>query len=161
MIRPLLLELVRRRFAMPLDGIHGEAHWHRVHDNGLCLAERTGADPRIVELFAYLHDSCRLEDGWDRDHGRRAAELVRGMDGDLLDLSGEDLECLAYACTYHSDGLVEASVTVQTCWDADRLDLGRIGVRPNPARLCTSAGRDPKMIEWAWSRSRSMPQERT
>lgn len=161
MIQPSLLELVRHRFAMPLGGIHGEAHWHRVHDNGLRLAARTGADVHIVELFAYLHDSCRLGDGGDRDHGRRAAELVRSLDGSLLDLPGEGLECLAYACTYHSDGLVEAGVTVQTCWDADRLDLGRIGVRPKSTRLCTPAAQDPEMIEWAWARSRSMPQERT
>ncbi|HNS52242.1 MAG TPA: hypothetical protein PKO09_13795 [Anaerolineae bacterium] len=160
MLSPVL-EHVRHSFALPLGGIHGEAHWHRVHDNGLRLAERTGADTRIVALFAYLHDSCRLEDGWDRDHGRRAAKLVRSLNGRLLDLPGEDLECLAYACTYHADGLVEAGVTVQTCWDADRLDLGRIGVRPNPARLCTPAARDPEMIAWAWARSRSTPQERT
>jgi uncharacterized protein len=148
-----LLELVSGTFALPLEGIHGEAHWHRVRDNGLRLAEQTGADSGIVELFAYLHDSRRLSNGWDRDHGRRAAELVRSLNGTLLALSEEGLESLAYACTYHSDGLIEACVTVQTCWDADRLDLGRIGVRPDPCHLCTPAAREPALIEWAWSRS--------
>jgi uncharacterized protein len=154
MVSQTLLELVRRTFALPLGSIHGEAHWQRVYDNGQLLAERTGAEARIVELFAYLHDSRRLDDGWDRDHGRRAAELVRSLNGSLLALSEGELDSLAYACAYHSDGLVEASVTVQTCWDADRLDLGRIGVRPDPCRLCTPAAQDPAMIEWAWSRSR-------
>lgn len=159
MIPQGLLELVRRTFALPLCCIHGEAHWHRVCANGLRLAARTGADTKVVELFAYLHDACRLDDGWDMDHGRRAAELARSLNGGLLALSEEDMECLAYACTYHSDGLTEAGVTVQTCWDADRLDLGRIGVRPDPARLCTSAAQDPATIECAWSRSRSTPKE--
>jgi len=159
MIPQGLLELVRCTFALPIRGIHGEAHWHRVRDNGLRLAERTGADARIVELFAYLHDACRLGDGWDRDHGRRAAKLARSLNGSQLALSVDDMECLAYACTYHSDGLMEASVTVQTCWDADRLDLGRISVRPNPERLCTPAAQAPAMIEWAWVRSRSTPEE--
>ena len=154
MVSDTLLDLVRRTFALPLASIHGEAHWQRVYDNGLRLAEQTGADLQTVELFAYLHDSRRLSDGWDLEHGRRAAELLRSLNDDLLDLSENDLDSLAYACTYHSDGLLEASVTVQTCWDADRLDLGRIGVRPEPRRLCTPAAQDPAVIEWAWSRSR-------
>ena len=157
MVSETLLELVRRTFALPLGSRHGEAHWERVYENGQRLAEQTGADVRIVELFAYLHDSRRLEDGWDRDHGRRAAEFVRSLNTELLGLAEEGLESLAYACAYHSDGLTEASVTVQTCWDADRLDLGRIGVRPEPDRLCTPAARDPATIEWAWSRSRVVP----
>ena len=153
MISDTLLKLVRRTFALPLDGIHGEAHWQRVHENGQRLAEQTGADARIVELFAYLHDSRRLGDGWDRDHGRRAAEFVRSLNDELLALSEDGLDSLAYACTYHTDGLTEASVTIQTCWDADRLDLGRIGVRPDPGHLCTPAAREPALIQWAWSRS--------
>jgi uncharacterized protein len=157
MLSQTLLELVRHTFALPLGGIHGEAHWRRVYENGRRLAEQTGADARIVELFAYLHDSRRLGDGWDRDHGRRAAELIRNLNDDLLALSEDDLDTLVYACTYHSDGLIEASVTVQTCWDADRLDLGRIGVRPDPRHLCTPAAQDPATIEWAWSRSRLVP----
>ena len=160
MISSALLELVRQAFALPLGGIHGEAHWHRVRDNGLRLAGQTGADAHIVELFAYLHDSCRLGDGWDQEHGRRAAELARSLNGTLLALSVDDLECLIFACTYHSDGLMQASVTVQTCWDADRLDLGRIGVRPRPDRLCTTAAQDPATIEWAWARSQSTVKER-
>jgi uncharacterized protein len=42
---------------------------------------------------------------------------------------------------------------VQTCWDADRLDLGRVGKRPDPRRLCTPAARDRDVIEWAYRRS--------
>jgi uncharacterized protein len=155
MLSEILLDRIRRTFALPLDSIHGEAHWARVHENGRRLAEQTGADPGIVELFAYLHDSRRQDDGWDHEHGLRAAEFVRSLQGTLLDLPEDRLECLVFACTYHSDGLTEASVTVQTCWDADRLDLGRIGIRPDQVRLCTPAARDPAMIERAWSRSRA------
>ena len=153
MLSQTLLELVRHTFALPLDGLHGEAHWRRVYDNGRRLAEQTGADARIVELFAYLHDSRRLGDGWDRDHGRRAAELIRSLNDDLLALSEDDLDTLVYACIYHSDGLIKAGVTVQTCWDADRLDLGRVGIRPDPRYLCTSAARDMRLIDVAFARS--------
>ncbi len=42
-----------------------------------------------------------------------------------------------------------ADLTIQTCWDADRLDLGRVGIVVRPARLCTAAARDAKLIAWA------------
>jgi uncharacterized protein len=148
-----LLEVIRQEFVLPLDGVHGEAHWARVRDNGLRMAEQTGADPEIVELFAYLHDVKRENDGWDLDHGRRSAEFVKALQRSLLALSEEKLQLLAYACAHHSDGLTEGDVTVQTCWDADRLDLGRIGIEPDPQHLCTDAAKDPAMIEWALRRS--------
>jgi uncharacterized protein len=152
-IAQALLNEIRRGFALRLDGIHGEAHWARVCENGLRLAEQTGADREILELFAYLHDSKRQNDGWDREHGMRAAEYVRTLPSSLLTLSDKKLEWLVYACAYHSDGLTEANATIQTCWDADRLDLGRIHIRPDPLHLCTPMARDPAVIEWAFRRS--------
>jgi uncharacterized protein len=148
-----LMDQIEQGFALDLNGIHGASHWVRVHENGLRLAEKTGADPEILELFAYLHDSQRLNDGWDLEHGRRAASFVESLQGSLLALSQEKLEILVYACAHHSDGLMEADVTVQTCWDADRLDLGRIGIQPDPQRLCTLEAKDPAVIEWAVARS--------
>lgn len=60
---------------------------------------------------------------------------------------------LSYACMHHSNGLLEADLTVQVCWDADRLDLGRVGNVPSPKRLCTPAARDAELIRWAYARS--------
>jgi uncharacterized protein len=153
MVSQDLLDVIRHGFALRLDGIHGEAHWARVRDNGLRLAGQTGADLEIVELFAFLHDARRQDDGWDREHGQRAADFVRSLPGSLLTLPAAKLERLVYACAHHSDGLTEADVTVQTCWDADRLDLGRIGIKPEPRFLCTAAAQDPALIEWAFLRS--------
>ena len=70
-----------------------------------------------------------------------------------MPLSGKRLRLLLHACRRHSDGLTEGDITVQTCWDADRLDLGRIGIRPDPNRLCTPAAKEPTVIEWAIGRS--------
>ena len=153
MISTELLSEIRANFALSLKGIHGEAHWARVRDNGLRLAQETGANVEIVELFAYLHDAKRLSDGWDKAHGRRAADWIHALQGTLLNLAEADLELLAYACAYHSDGHTEADITVQTCWDADRLDLGRIGIITDPQFLCTAAARDPSIIAWAHERS--------
>jgi uncharacterized protein len=149
-----LIALVRSEFALSWDGIHGVAHWARVRDNGLRLAELTGANPQIVELFAFLHDAKRCNDGKDPGHGKRGAAFARSLRDSLITLPDEDMALLTFACEYHTDGLTEANVTIQTCWDADRLDLGRVGVKPNPRYLCTPAARDPEMIKWAFRRSR-------
>ena len=44
-------------------------------------------------------------------------------------------------------------MTVQTCWDADRLDLGRVGIKPDARYLCTAEAANPEMIAWAYERS--------
>ncbi len=150
-----LIEVLRNRFRLHWKGIHGASHWSRVRQSGLLLAERIGphVNVRVVELFAFLHDSCRHDDGYDPMHGTRAAASVSELAEDLPALSREERELLGYACTHHSDGLREAEVTVQVCWDADRLDLGRVGQVPDPERLCTPAARDAKLIDWAYKRS--------
>jgi uncharacterized protein len=149
-----LMDVIRKEFRLSWDGIHGASHWARVRNNGFQLAKLTGANVEVVDLFAILHDSKRLNDGVDPGHGRRAAEFAKALQGSLIMLSDQNLELLVFACHYHSDGLTEAEITVQTCWDADRLDLGRIGLRPKARYLCTSAAKEPAMIEWAFRRSR-------
>jgi uncharacterized protein len=149
-----LIARLRRDFALDWRGIHGAPHWARVRRNGLVLAGRTRASRRVVSLFAFLHDACREHDGRDAGHGRRASALVERLRAEgLVSLGDEEAALLAYACRRHSDGLLDADVTVQTCWDADRLDLGRVGKRPDPARLCTPAARDHALIEEAYRRS--------
>lgn len=148
-----LLAIIRSQFVLDWDGIHGLRHWTRVRENGLRLAETTGARTEVVELFAMLHDSQRHSDGHDPDHGRRAAEYARSLAGVAFQISPADLDLLAAACHHHSDGLLTGDMTVLTCWDADRLDLGRVGIRPRPQYLCTGAARDPSVLEWAYRRS--------
>jgi len=156
-IKPIsrqLIERVRQEYALPWYGIHGVSHWVRVRDNGLRLARLYGVNTDVVELFAFLHDSKRLNDGRDWEHGKRAAQLVQALRGSLVALADQDFECLVFACEHHTEGLIKANVTVQTCWDADRLDLGRVGIKPDARYLCTLAAQDQTMIEWAFLRSR-------
>jgi len=150
-----LIEVLRSRFRLDWKGVHGASHWARVRQNGLLLAERAGpqVNVRVVELFAFVHDSCRHDDGYDPMHGARAAESIAELADDLPALSQEERELLGYACTHHSAGLLKAELTVQVCWDADRLDLGRVGYVPSPKRLCTPAARDAELIRWAYERS--------
>jgi uncharacterized protein len=140
-ISPRLIEAVRAKYRLAWSGIHGVSHWARVRKVGLQLAGVTGARPDVVELFAFLHDSCRHGDGRDPDHGRRAVEFARQLRGECFSLDDEGFALLCEAMELHSNGLMDADVTVQTCWDADRLDLGRVDIQPEAERLCTDAAR--------------------
>ena len=71
-----------------------------------------------------------------------------------IDLLGHELEVLEHACHFHSMGRTEGDLIAQICWDADRLDLGRVGVEPEPERLCTDAAKDPDIFDWASDRGR-------
>jgi uncharacterized protein len=148
-----LLGAIRQQYRLPWDGIHGVSHWVRVRETGLQLAAQTGASAVVVELFAAFHDACRFNEGLDREHGRRGAALAARLRGTLFTLGEDDFAQLQEACIFHTDGLLEAEVTIQTCWDADRLDLPRTGVAVDPACLCTAAARDPAMLAWAGRRS--------
>jgi len=156
---------IRSQFQLDWEGIHGPSHWARVRAMGLELARVTGGDPVVVELFAWFHDSRRFNDGYDPEHGDRAAAFAGELHGDFFEATDEQLALLQEACRGHSDGHLKADITVQTCWDADRLDLGRVGTTPDPARLCTEAARSPEVrmlaearserwSRWSWSRSR-------
>jgi uncharacterized protein len=148
-----LVHAILEDYALPWHGTHGVGHWARVLENGLRLAEATGAKVEVVQLFAVFHDSRRINEGVDDDHGCRGAELAVALRGDLFNLPDCDFELLCYACAAHTDGLIEGDVTTQTCWDADRLDLGRVGIIPAPKKLCTPAARTWEMIQWADGRS--------
>lgn len=155
LVAPRLLKEILDQYALPVNGIHGVTHWARVVENGQRLAEQTGADVKIVRLFAVFHDAKRLNDGIDHGHGARGAEYAASLWESHFRLSQGDFELLRFACAHHTDGMLDGNITIQTCWDADRLDLGRVGILPQPAYLCTDAAKDPAILRWANQRSRS------
>jgi uncharacterized protein len=77
-------------YPLPARGFHGVVHWARVLENGLKLAESTGARVAVVQLFAVFHDSRRENDGTDPEHGRRGADLAATLRGRLFDLPDAD-----------------------------------------------------------------------
>jgi uncharacterized protein len=149
-----LIASIRRQYRLSWTGVHGVAHWARVLENGLRLAPVTGADPEVVTLFALFHDACRRNDHIDPRHGARGAALAASLLGEHFDGRPHQLHLLLQACALHTEGGTEADATVATCWDADRLDLLRVGIRPEPHRLCTAAARDPEVLAWANDRAR-------
>ena len=84
----------------------------------------------------------------------RAAVFAETLRGSLLHLGDEEFTLLYEAIRDHEHGRTRGDVTVLTCWDADRLDLGRVGRRPLPEYLGTEFARQKHTIEWAYRRSR-------
>jgi uncharacterized protein len=122
--------------------LHGPIHWRRVASFGAQLSRETlGADAHVVAVFAMLHDTQRFTDGHDPDHGRRAAETALDLRGVLYEATEGQMALLEYALRLHADGLCAEEPTVACCWDADRLDLPRCGIRVDPRMLSTEAGK--------------------
>ena len=120
--------------------IHGTEHWMRVRDNALYLAKHNNGDPKVVEYFAILHDSQRWNEDVDPQHGPRAADYA-GTQRSLIDLSDEQFATLQRACAGHTHAKPETTrnpdPTLACCWDADRLDIGRVGIKPSARYLFT------------------------
>ena len=128
-------------FALGPHSVHGPDHWQRVETVGLELCQETGADGPVVHLFALLHDSCRLDDGADFLHGPRAADMLGEIAGTLFTLEPDRFELLEYAIRHHTGGQTSDDLTIGTCWDADRLDIGRVGIIPHQGYMSTKPGR--------------------
>jgi len=130
------------KFRCDLNSIHGPEHWRRVERNAATIATRSGADIIVVRLFAVLHDSCRLNDYGDPEHGTRAAEYARELRRRLFKIDDVRFDTLYQACRWHAHGYTSMDPTIGACWDADRLDLARVCVIPDPSFFSTQAGRD-------------------
>lgn len=144
------LKHLKDQFKIDWHGVHGANHWARVFHHGKYIAQRREADLVVVELFSFLHDSCRLDDYRDPKHGDRGAEFAYGINGQFFQLDPIQLDNLCYAIKHHSEGDTSTNATIQTCWDADRLDLGRVGIIPSPKFLSDVA---QEMIDYAFDLS--------
>jgi hypothetical protein len=53
--------------------------------------------------------------------------------------------------THQSDGTLGEDPTMKTCWDADHLDLGRVGIKP-VAKYLSSVASQHIESAYNWSR---------
>jgi uncharacterized protein len=121
-------------------GIHGPIHWHRVYDNCLNLyymetgEQATDTYDWFFYNFAMMHDCCRVSDHADIEHPYAAAKLI--PDGD----PGTFNDMLKIAIQNHSTGSRSEEPLIAMCWDADRLDLPRVNIVPDPKFMSTKSG---------------------
>jgi uncharacterized protein len=134
-------------------GNSGPMHWERAWQNGQLLIPMTKANPTVVELFCYLHDCCSVHDGHEPEHGPAAMFFIRQNIQLFSFLTDQEFTLLVDACANHTFNLLSKDPTIATCWDADRLDLGRRGIYPKAEFFSTQAAKNPAIIERAYQNS--------
>jgi HD superfamily phosphodiesterase len=118
------------------SGLHGIDHAARVlvwaDQIGHWMNEQgTPVDLEVVRWAATLHDVRRVSDGYDLEHGERAATWIKEEAARLpFTFDEKQLECTCYCCRWHvpHDHLAPAMTPELTCLkDADGLDRVRLG----------------------------------
>jgi uncharacterized protein len=124
--------------------MHGLDHWFRVWKNAqLLTGTDKSADLEVVALFALFHDAMRMNDQDDPDHGIRGFRLwerFNQMEDVEQFLSRRQGELFFEACAEHNKGYRTTDPTIAVCWDADRLDIHRMGIWPDPRFMSTQDG---------------------
>lgn len=143
--------LFTQGFILVDSTIHCLDHFQRVEKLGHMIADNNQADKEVISLFAYLHDARRENDLADIGHGRRAALLLDELiAADIISITDKQYDQLKIALSCHELGHAKSDdLTIQTCWDADRLDLWRDGITPNPDLMFTKFGKSEEMINFA------------
>jgi uncharacterized protein len=136
-------QMAENEFVLPKTcSIHGPRHWFKVEMNGLYIADRMpDVDRLVVRLFAMFHDCKRQDELIDPEHGQRAAHFIKDNIKKFSLLSFDQKDLLIYACAWHNDGQISSDSTIGACWDADRLDLIRVNIYPDPGKLSTEVGK--------------------
>jgi len=110
--------------------LHGAAHTARVFVLQEMISHMYEGDLDINALrwATALHDTRRLNDGPDPDHGKRAARLIEN--GFPEELTGSSREKAAYAVFWHATPDTQISLfspELTILKDADALDRVRLG----------------------------------
>lgn len=140
MINTELINLIKQESKLFSSLVHGLPHWKTVERNGLYIAQFSGADRKVVCYFAYFHDCKRLNEFSDPEHGPRAARFLKQIQSQL-NLTNDQFDDLYHAVGGHTHGRQPGNETISTCWDADRLDIGRVGMIPNSKYLFSAEAR--------------------
>lgn len=143
----LLLNKVISEFKLDINGDHGLKHWEQVYKNTMILSQHYNVKSEVFELFALLHDSKRENEYEDIKHGPRAALFIKELLNDkIIILTKEDKDRLIFACSNHTRTNKKAKlyedIVVQICLDADRLDIGRVGIEPEEKYFVTEYAKE-------------------
>jgi uncharacterized protein len=129
-----------------LDGYHGFYHWSRVIENGMFLSEDNGTNLNVIIAFGFFHDCKRENDDEDPEHGFRGSQIMAEYK-DRLGLTNEEFQKAYTACDGHTNEKHHEDLDIATCWDADRLDLMRVGIYPKPEFLNNDLAKEDWVIE--------------
>jgi len=134
MIEQSVLNILKEKSKFFNSSIHGVKHWQTVERNAHYLASFNNADTEVLSYFAYFHDCMRENELIDIGHGPRGASFAK-KHRDEIPLDDIQFKQLTDACKGHTYGERPECITISTCWDADRLDLVRVGISPKEEYL--------------------------
>ena len=87
--------------------------------------------------------TIRNNDGEDYEHGPRASKFIDTIRvSQLSALNDEQIDKLKRACELHTIEDRTGDITIDICFDSDRMDLLRVGITPLPDRMATKKGAD-------------------
>lgn len=132
------------------DSIHGYNHWKNVEKFGNYIADKNGADKKVISNFAFLHDIGRTAEYKEPGHGQKSAEIIKKFfSAGSLELNNQQYEKLLEAVAEHENSAAKSDdMTIQTCWDADRLDLPRVYIFPDKNLLYTAVGKSEETFDY-------------
>ena len=82
-----------------------------------------------------------MNNGRDINHGKRASRLIDTIrHTKLQNMTDEQIAKLKKACELHTIDHRTGDLTIDICFDADRMDLLRVWNRPLPHRMATHRG---------------------
>lgn len=126
-----LLSEVQQGATHASSPLHGDKHWRAVAAAGIEIAGNNFEQRAVALAFGMIHDCQRLNDDWDPEHGLRAASWA-SRSQQLAGLIGkEGRNLVSQACLDHENGFTSNDETIGLCWDADRINLWRVGVCPD------------------------------
>jgi uncharacterized protein len=126
----VIINKLQRESKLFHSPVHGFKHWRTVEEIGLYLSSFNKSDPIVVSYFSYFHDCMRVNEFTDNGHGKRGGDYAYKIKH-LLNLNDDQLELLYIACGGHTGGRKPLNDTIACCWDAYRLDIRRVGLKPD------------------------------
>lgn len=115
--------------------IHGIQHLRQVAYLSGRLAYLLNLDYKTAILAGYLHDCARNNDSDGNSHAHESAWLAKKIIE--TNWSNIDIGKIFNAIYYHADGLNTDDPFIGCIWDADRLNLVRLGIIPKVELLST------------------------
>lgn len=140
----------QQKLQIPIDSIHGYNHWKNVEKIGHYIADRNGADKKIISAFAFLHDIGKTVQFAEPGHGEKSVKIIKEIfKKEYLELNDEQYVKLLEAVSKHDKSDAKSDdITIQTCWDADRLDLPRVYILPDKNLLYTEVGKSEETFDY-------------
>ena len=130
--------------------VHGMGHLRRVSSTAGRMAAILDEDIESAVVGGFLHDCARTDDGGGTSHAHSSAQLAKDIM--ITCYPHLDIARLCRGIAQHADGMITDDPLIGCVWDADRLDLSRLGIEVDLDLLSTFVARRLVMLQRSvWS----------